>query len=83
MKLGPKLVQCLIDSIETKSDESIAGVIDDACEMLTLKVVVFLKGRQKEIAERRKGLPLGDPEANVLVAQMRALGEAIVALAES
>lgn len=60
-----------------------SSVIDDTCELLTGQIVLWLKSRQRALGEKRAALPLGDPDANIIVAQMRTLGEAIVALAEA
>jgi hypothetical protein len=58
-------------------------VLRDVCEVLTLKVVLWLKGKREAIKKQRAGLPLGDPEANVLAARINLLGKLIVELAEA
>jgi hypothetical protein len=80
MLLNPILRSQLVGTARATNP---GGVIDDACELLTGQIVLWLKARQRTLGEKRAALPLGDPEANVVAAQMRTLGEAIVALAEA
>lgn len=80
MKLTASEMHQLIASTDGRP---LKTVIDDACELITAKLVLRLKAKQRAIKDRRAGLALGDPEANLLAAQMRALGEALVELAET
>ena len=85
MKLNAELRRQLLANVSSSAaaGDNFLALVDDACELLTGQIVLWLKARQRELKERRAKLPLGDPEANVLAAQMRTLGEAIVALAEA
>lgn len=85
MKLNAKLKRQLLTKspYQPDQDDALADLLDDTCELLTAQIVLFLKKLQREVLDRRASLPLGDPEANLLAAQARALGEAFVALAEA
>lgn len=79
MKLNAELRRQLV---ETSTGQP-SAMVDDACELLTGQVVLWLKAKQKKLKDQRAALPLGDPDANRLADRMRLLGELIVELAEA
>ena len=80
MKLTPDESRQLIARCD---GEPLGSVLDDACEVVTTKLILRLKAKQRALKQQRDKLPLGDPQADVLKAQMRILGECIVELAET
>lgn len=77
MKLSPALKRSLIGNDRTRGD-----VVDNACELLTGQILVWLRAKRRAILDRQASLPPGDPEAALLSAQVKVLGEVLVELAE-
>jgi hypothetical protein len=80
MKLKPDETVKLIAAIGGRSVDSL---IDDACELLTAKIVLRIQAKRKKLVAARKALPLGDPKANDLARQIEILGQLTVELAEA
>jgi hypothetical protein len=75
MKLTPHEIQQL-----TKGAD--APFLDDACELMTMKVVLMLKKKTKAMKAELEKLESGTPERNNLAQQINALNTFMVELSE-
>lgn len=75
MKLTPHEAQQLTNGVD-------APFLDDACELLTMKVVLMLKKKTKAMKVELEKLELGTPERNNLAQQINALNVFMVELSE-
>lgn len=80
MKLTPEMTEELA---RTADAQSVGEVINDACELLTMRVVLMLKKRAGEIMKRMREMPPGSSERNDLAQQVNALRRFTVELSEA
>lgn len=61
----------------------IRGVVDDACEILTLKIILVLKKKRNQILSEMEQLERGSDSRGSLATQANLIGRLIVELAEA
>lgn len=80
MKLTPSESRKVIRATDA---EPLMSVLDDACEVITLKIVLLIKNRRKAMREQRAKLPNGSAEYTALARKMEALGAIMVEISEA
>jgi len=78
VKLDPDLKAKLL-----AKNSSLESAVDDACELLTMKVVSLLMVRMKEIGRRADEAIWGSDVRSQLASHAKHIGEIIVLLSET
>lgn len=78
MKLDPELKAKLL-----AKNPPLESAVDDACELLTMKVVLLLTSRRKSYDQAIKDMQdSGQPAGDALLARRREIGELTALIAE-
>lgn len=78
MRLGDQLRQKLLDRV----DPTCAGLIDDACELLTGQFVLWLKAKRDALKGEFAATSRGAVERDRLATRINMLGRLMVEVAE-